>query len=326
VDSTALFGLLLDHQIPFEAAHVNYQSRPESDEEARSVATLCQRYQIRLHACTHPLEGANFEARARAIRYRFFEQLIDQEGFKNLLTAHQLNDMLEWHLMQLLKGVGLMALQSMDWLESRPDYRLVRPLLGVDRGRIEAYLADCALTSLHDRSNDDRRFHRNQIRHDFARDLMAINPDGIARSFKLMGEEKRRLLAGIAQTTHQRLRRIGTEHPLWAEAADRWIKQLGALASHHERHGLLNKKDGVIARRVAIGFDAQSVWVAPFVQGVLPRSYRDRCRRAKIPPLIRPYLYAADFQPEMIASDQPDGDNHSQQNPRSGGADHQPEP
>ncbi len=52
----------------------------------------------------------------------------------NLITAHQLNDQLEWLLMRLVKGAGLVELLGLAPVVERDGYRVVRPLLNNRRG------------------------------------------------------------------------------------------------------------------------------------------------------------------------------------------------
>jgi tRNA(Ile)-lysidine synthase len=55
----------------------------------------------------------NFEARAREIRYNFFEELIKEYHYDNLITAHHLGDRFEWMLMQFCKGAGCAEIAGM---------------------------------------------------------------------------------------------------------------------------------------------------------------------------------------------------------------------
>lgn len=111
VDSTALFFMLLEQGIPFDIAIVNYNVREQSKEEVTYALSLALEYNKQRFVHDVELESqSNFEKNARDIRYAFFEELIEEYGYETLLTAHQLNDKLEWFLMQLGKGAGLSEL------------------------------------------------------------------------------------------------------------------------------------------------------------------------------------------------------------------------
>ena len=72
-DSTALFFLLLEHKIPFDIAHVNYQTREQSNAEEDYAKELAQTHQKQLFTFTCKLDESNFEHHAREERYTFFE-------------------------------------------------------------------------------------------------------------------------------------------------------------------------------------------------------------------------------------------------------------
>ena len=111
IDSTALFFLLLEQNIDFDITIVNYNIREESKEELQYAKDLALKYKKKIFYKEVHLESkSNFEKIARDIRYDFFKQIIKENLYNTLLTGHQLNDKLEWFLMQLTKGAGLVEL------------------------------------------------------------------------------------------------------------------------------------------------------------------------------------------------------------------------
>ena len=75
--------------------------------------------------------SSNFEKNARDIRYIFFEQIIKENSYETLITAHQLNDRLEWFFMQLSKGAGVIELLGMNKFTNKKNYKIFRPLLDI---------------------------------------------------------------------------------------------------------------------------------------------------------------------------------------------------
>jgi len=69
IDSTALYYLLKQEDIPFDIALVNYQTRPQSDAEAHYAQTLAKENGKNAYILTHPLSGSDFEQQARQILY-----------------------------------------------------------------------------------------------------------------------------------------------------------------------------------------------------------------------------------------------------------------
>ena len=141
VDSSALFFLLLEKNIPFDIAIVNYNLRVQSKEEVSYAKELALKYNKSIFIKDVKLENySNFEKTARDIRYSFFEEIILNEKYENLITAHQLNDKLEWFLMQLSKGAGLVELIGFNEFEQKENYKIYKPLLNITKNELENYL------------------------------------------------------------------------------------------------------------------------------------------------------------------------------------------
>ena len=69
---------------------------------------------------------------ARELRYRWFEELRDQGGFRVVAVAHHRDDSVETLLLNLTRGTGINGLRGI-----RPvNGTVVRPLLGVSREAI----------------------------------------------------------------------------------------------------------------------------------------------------------------------------------------------
>ena len=130
VDSTALFFLLLKQNIPFDIAIVDYNLRVQSKEEISYAKELALKYNKKIFVKDIKLESdSNFEKTARDIRYKFFEKIISENSYENLITAHQLNDKLEWFMMQLSKGAGLVELIGFNEFEQKETYKIYKTWL-----------------------------------------------------------------------------------------------------------------------------------------------------------------------------------------------------
>ncbi len=112
-------------------------------------------------------QGHNLEATARDQRYAWLTQVAREEGAAWVATAHTADDQAETVLFHLLRGSGLDGLRGM--LACRPlDDRiaLIRPLLGVRRRDVIAYLAAEKLPYCVDSSNRNLALTRNRLRHE----------------------------------------------------------------------------------------------------------------------------------------------------------------
>ena len=111
VDSSALYFLLKSYGIPFDVAIVDYGIRRQSALEVSYARNLCFMDNKQCFVKEVQKIQGNFENEARKVRYAFFESLIKAQGYTHLILAHQLNDALEWFLMQFCKGTSLERMQ-----------------------------------------------------------------------------------------------------------------------------------------------------------------------------------------------------------------------
>ena len=297
IDSTALYHLLKREKIPFDIALVNYKTRDQSDEEQAYAEKLAAHDRKRAFTLVQPLSGSDFERQARSVRYAFFEKLMEKHGYDNLITAHQLDDLLEWGLMQLCRGCGAAEFVGMQPVEKRRRYTLVRPLLFTPKQRLLDYLKQHAVRYFVDESNIDTRFTRNRFRQEAAAFLMRECSDGIARSFRYMLEDKRALLPEPTILFRYRaltlLKRPSTDMQTIRQI-DRTLKQNGYILSKAQKEEILEKKSVAVGGKWVVELEPERVWIAPRRETEMPKPFKERCRVAKIPKKIRPYLFETD--------------------------------
>jgi tRNA(Ile)-lysidine synthase len=297
VDSTALFFLLVENNISFDCAMINYHARAASAMEERYAHALCTSYGKKLHIKHIYLGNNNFEAKAREIRYAFFHELITRHNYSALLTAHQLNDWTEWFLMQFAKGAGLFELCGMQPIKEQEQYVLIRPLLTVSKKRLIAYLNDKNIFAFRDATNDDPRFLRNCFRARFAQPLVDRYESGIRESLYALLSDCARFETNEAYVIEKELFAIALSIIDYAHQADIYLKRSGALLSKHERKLLRDRKSFVAGRKFAIGFNEQYLFIAPFVKTTMSKTAKESYRTLKIPPNIRPYMFVASIAP-----------------------------
>ena len=104
VDSTALFYILNDAGVGFDIAIVDYNERAQSKDEVASAMALAAKFDKKCFTKSVNLGRSNFECAARKARCEFFAEICAQNGYTNLILAHQLDDRFEWFLMQFAKG------------------------------------------------------------------------------------------------------------------------------------------------------------------------------------------------------------------------------
>ncbi|MBQ9548127.1 MAG: tRNA lysidine(34) synthetase TilS [Bacteroidales bacterium] len=167
----------------FAVAHCNFGLRgAESDADEAFVRDWClrkgvplfvQRFDTRSYARE---QGLSIEMAARALRYGWFSRLCAEEGFDALAVAHHADDNAETLLLNLLRGTGLRGLQGMSSARKLEGCTVLRPLLGVSREEIAAWMQGHGLAWREDSSNASDAYARNRIRHEVMPVLKELNP------------------------------------------------------------------------------------------------------------------------------------------------------
>lgn len=188
IDSVVLFDVLIENDVDFEVAHVNYGLRGhDSEGDEAFVRTLCQQYNIPCHVHREVPKNypGNIQDNARRIRYAFFGKLLKERKLQWILTAHHGDDQVETLLINIARGSGLRGLAG---IPVRRDV-ILRPLLGVSRRHIQEYAEHRQLCWREDYTNEQTLYKRNALRVDVIPNLRRIFPDyvdGVSRSVKIV--------------------------------------------------------------------------------------------------------------------------------------------
>ncbi|MEA2048413.1 MAG: tRNA lysidine(34) synthetase TilS [Campylobacterota bacterium] len=302
VDSSALFFLLLEHHIKFDIAIVNYGTRVNSDKEEAHAKALAKKYKLFCHSIKAPRFDTHFEKKARDFRYEFFESLISIEGYDTLLTAHQLNDQLEWLLMRFTKGAGTSELIGLETVSQRENYTLIRPLLEYSKEELLSYLNYNNYLYFLDESNSDETYERNAFRKYFSDPLIEKYKEGIKRSFTYLAKDKADLEKGFQiEYTEKKLRVIKLDNfRNKTKATDLALKKLGYLLSASQRQEIEKENSLVIGGVWAVEIKNDLLYISPYLTTEMPKKFKESCRVAKIPSKIRPYIFKENIDPLLI--------------------------
>ena len=294
-DSTALFFLLLKHNIHFDIAIVDYGIREQSKAEVAYAQELAKTHNLKCHLHNASKIEQNFEAKAREIRYGFFEELIKKNGYENLLTAHHLGDRFEWMLMQFCKGAGCAEIAGMQKEQNRGFYKLIRPLLHLDKKELLAYLHANKKLYFEDESNLDEDIKRNAFRHNYSLPLLEKYLGGIKKSFDYLDVDRDQLIETIEIKTIDELAYFKSSQNKRADifAIDKYLKSQLYMVSASERDSLKTEDSLVVGRKFLVSQWGGFVFIAPFVdeKADMPHKFKEECRVLKIEPKLRPYLY-----------------------------------
>jgi len=292
VDSSALFFILLEHNINFDIAIVNYGLREQAKEEISYAKELANRYNKKIFIVNAPKFNSNFEANARDFRYNFFEQIIDENRYNTLLTAHQLNDKLEWLLMQLSRGAGVVELAGMQEISSKNGFKIVRPLLEHTKDELLEYLKSNKHRYFVDESNSNKKYRRNQFR-PISNALLEFGKSGFNKSFEILENEAINLKNSYKLLFKEKeLRVLKLEsRAILPYATSYTLKELGYLLSGKERDLLKVQESLVAGRKWAVEYLNGLLYIAPYIQSTIPKDMKEKYRKTKIPPKIRGYLF-----------------------------------
>jgi tRNA(Ile)-lysidine synthase len=298
IDSSALFFLLIENNIPFDIAIVNYNMRNQSKDEVIYAKQLATKYKKQIFLKEFPKEYKFSEKNARDFRYNFFEDLILQYNYETLLTAHQLNDKLEWFLMQFSKGAGVVELMGMNEIEYRDNYCLSKPLLGYSKDELQLYLDNNNHKYFIDETNKDQKYKRNLIRHNFSNDFLDKYKDGIKSTFSYLQEDIQLILPKINKKQYAKLSIFDIsklENTQLIRIIDKELKIRGIMISSATRDEILKQKKIIISNKISISIVDNQVWIAPYITTVMDKNFKEKCRISKIPSNIRAYLFSIDF-------------------------------
>ncbi|RXK03097.1 tRNA lysidine(34) synthetase TilS [Arcobacter sp. CECT 8989] len=296
VDSSALFFLLLEKKIPFDIAIVDYNFRKESKEEVAYAKELGKKYNKKIYLKEVVLNNtSNFEKKARDVRYNFFDEIIEDNSYEALITAHQLNDKLEWFLMQFTKGAGLNEILSFELESSRKDYKVFKPLINISRQTLENYLNENNIKYFIDSSNEDENFKRNYFRKHFSNALINEFEEGISNSFEYLEEDLKSLKNSISLIFKDKdleVYKNTNDDNLNIKIIDESLKKRGILLTKKQRDEILIQKELVVSHKIVISILDTYIYICPYLKDtILTKEFKEVCRINKIPNKVRFYIF-----------------------------------
>lgn len=195
-DSVYLLLRLVSEGWNTAAAHYNHGLRgEESDRDERFVLALCERLGVPVISSRGAVadyareRSLGIEEAARELRYAFLESAADKLGAAWILTAHNADDNAETLLLNLTRGSGLRGLGGIPPRRGR----ILRPMLGITRSEIDAYLIERGEAHIEDSTNASDAYTRNKLRHNVIPVLREINPGFAAaagRAARLLREDE----------------------------------------------------------------------------------------------------------------------------------------
>jgi tRNA(Ile)-lysidine synthase len=179
IDSMVLLNLLSHLNIDLYLAHCNFNLRGQASADDQSlVQSEAKSYDYPLHLkqfdTSHYADQhkCSIQMAARELRYSWFDELLNKNGYDYLVTAHHADDNLETFFINLSRGTGIEGLTG---IPEKAD-RILRPLLPFGKEEIKNYAVKNKLGWREDLSNQDNKYLRNKIRNELVPILKDINP------------------------------------------------------------------------------------------------------------------------------------------------------
>ena len=181
-------GLTVDHGL-----------REGSADEARRTGRwlAARRIEHRILAWQGDKPKTGLQKHAREARYALLSDWCRDAGCLHLLTAHHRQDQAETVAIRRARQSGAAGLAAMASVRELDGFRLLRPLLGIDRARLIATLRARGQPWIEDPSNDDPAFTRVRFRRS-GLDVAALAGEAALRS-RERHESDRRAAAALAR-------------------------------------------------------------------------------------------------------------------------------
>jgi tRNA(Ile)-lysidine synthase len=209
MDSMVMLHLFHQSGLSVSVAHCNFQLRGnESDEDEKFVEANCKKLLIpfhstRFHTNNYATQhGLSIQMAARELRYKWFEQLRENENLDWVATAHHLTDSVETIVLNLTRGTSLDGLLG---IAEKKDY-VIRPLLFATQSEIQLYAAEKGVSWREDESNRSDDYQRNFVRHHVIPRLKEINPS-------------------LESTTEKTIEKLAGEAAIICQALAAWKQQ-----------------------------------------------------------------------------------------------------
>lgn len=212
---SVLHTLANDLDLTLHAAHLDHRFRgSESAAEATFVAELAKKLGIPATVESRDVpaycagRGLSAQAGAREVRYAFLQQCAKATLAQRIALGHTANDQAETLLMRLVRGAGLSGLSAIPPVREN----IVRPLIGITRDEVLAYLREQGIVFRNDPSNRKPVYTRNRVRHELLPVLERFNPriiETLAAEADLLRDENEAIEATLPEIMQKVLRTEG---------------------------------------------------------------------------------------------------------------------
>ena len=179
MDSMAMAELFSRAGYNFAIIHCNFKLRGrEADLDEQLTETMAGRYEVDFFSRSFNTaeiakdRGESIQMVARDLRYEYFHEVAEEQGFNYIATAHHLDDQIETFFINLMRGTGIAGLHGIRIKQGK----IIRPMMFAQKQDIEAFVTENMLAYREDESNRSLKYTRNRIRHELMPAFLEMNP------------------------------------------------------------------------------------------------------------------------------------------------------
>ncbi len=180
MDSVLMATLLHAAGYQIAIAHCNFQLRgDEALRDQHFCEALAEKLEVPFFTTVFDTAGyaaakkISIQMAARDLRYNWFGQTRQQNGYHVIALAHHQNDSIETILLNLTRGTGIAGLHG---IKPKNGY-LVRPLLFMSRAEVADTVKWNKVDFVEDSTNAEVKYNRNKLRHEVIPKLKELNPN-----------------------------------------------------------------------------------------------------------------------------------------------------
>lgn len=165
VDSMCMTELFRRNGYDIGLAHLNHGMRGKnSDADEKLCKSYADKYHLEFFSRKIDLSNikSNFQSEARRIRYLWLNQILKENEYDLIATAHHKDDQIENFFIRINRNSGLNGLSGIKPKHSN----LVRPLLFASKEDILLYAQSENIPFRDDESNAESKYRRNFFRND----------------------------------------------------------------------------------------------------------------------------------------------------------------
>ena len=280
LDSMVLLHLFQELKFDIAIAHCNFQLRGvESFGDQNFIQDYADANGIPIYVTQFDTEAfakdykLSTQVAARALRYNWFYELLEEEKFDYILTAHHADDNLETFLINFTRGTGLEGLTGIPVENDK----IIRPLLFLTRTEIDDYAKKHQIEWREDSSNASDKYVRNKIRHHLVPILKELNPNFMASFLKTENylQQSQSMVEDASSMVYQQVAREEDDQvhfnlnklmqlPNYQSYLYQWLKEFGFTA-WDDIYDLVNGQSGkqVFASGYRLLKDRDSLIVFP---------------------------------------------------------------